>query len=255
MEALAEQPAGMRRQAVIIGRERPAGFALDPEMAEIAALRGIAAKRDAFLACLCVGRRDRDLAAALGREAVRPDPAAGEVVGGEFPDRQPAGETRAKRIRSIMVLVAALEGRDPQRIGGASRDRRIEFGRRPIEIGPQPARRRIAKPDRRQPQNGRGELRLVAAAPHPRGVGRLLPGPQHRALRHARRQVKHKHPRARRPSPRRGYPAGDDLVIGMRRHDQNPASLYHAWPPAASCHTGSKSSARMSAQLGTEAST
>ncbi len=119
MEALAEQPAGMRRQAVIIGRERSAEFALDPKMAEIAALRGIAAQRDAFLARLCVGRRDRDLAAALGREAVRPDPAAGEVVGGEFPDRQPAGETRGKRIRGIMVLVAALEGRDPQRIGGA----------------------------------------------------------------------------------------------------------------------------------------
>ena len=254
MEALAEQPTGVRRHAIIVGRERPAEFALDPQMAEITALRGVAAKRDAFLARLRVGRRDRDIAAALAREAVRPDPAAGEVVGGEFPDRQSAGETRGKRIGGIMVLVAALEGRDPQRIGGASRDRHVEFGRRPIEIGPQPARRRIAKPDRRQPQNGRGELRLVAAAPHPRGVGRLLPGPQRRALRHARRQVKHKHPRARRPSPRRGHAAGDDLVIGMRRQDQNPAGLHHA-RATASCHTGSRSSARMSAQLGTEAST
>ena len=178
MESLAEQPARMRQCIVIIGRKRPAEFALDPEMAEIAALRDIAAQRDAFVARLCVGRRDRDLAAALGREAVRPDPAAGEVVGGEFPDRQPAGDACGERIRGIMVLVAALEGRDPQRIGGASRDHCIELGRRPIEIGPQPARRRIAKPDRRQPQYGRGELRLVAAAAHPCSVGRLLPSPQ-----------------------------------------------------------------------------
>ena len=254
MEALAEQPAGRRRHAVIIGRERPAEFALDSKMAEIAALRGVAAKCDAFLARLYVGRRDQNLAAALGREAVRPDPPAGEVVGGEFPDRQPAGEACRERIRGIMVLVTALEGRDPQRIGGASRDCHVEFGRRTIEIGPQPARRRIAKPDRRQSQYGRGKLRLLAAAPHPRGVSRLLPGPQRRALRHARRQVKHKHPRARRPSPRRGHAAGDDLVVGMRRQDQDPAGLYHA-RAAASCHTGSRSSARMSAQLGTEAST
>ncbi len=195
MEALAEQPAGMRRQAVIIGRERSAEFALDPKMAEIAALRGIAAQRDAFLARLCVGRCDRDLAAALGREAVRPDPAAGEVVGGEFPDRQPAGKTCGERIRAIMVLVAALEGGDPQRLRGASRDHGSELSGRPIEIDPQPARRHIAKPHWGQPQHGSRELRFLAAAPDPRILGRALPGPQRRALRHTRRQVEHKDPR------------------------------------------------------------
>lgn len=102
----------MRRRAVIMGGKRPAGLALDPDMAEIAALRHVAAERAAFGLGLRGARLDRDLAATLGREAVRPDPAAGEVVGGEFPDRQPAGKTSGERIRAIMVLVAALEGRD-----------------------------------------------------------------------------------------------------------------------------------------------
>ncbi len=259
MKALAEQPAGMRRCGVIIGGQRPVELALDPDMAEIAALGDVAAERGAFVVRLCGGRHDRDLAAALGREAVRPDPAAGEVVGGEFPDRQPAGKTCGERIPAIMVLVAALEGGDPQRLRGASRDHGSELSGRSIEIDPQPARRHIAKPHWGQPQHGSRELRFLAAAPDPRILGRALPGPQRRALRHTRRQVEHKDPRPCRSGAQRGDAAGSDLVIGVRRQDQNAAGRchapLHARAPATSCHTGSKSSARMSAQLGTRAST
>ena len=141
----------MRRGAVIVGRERPAGLALDPDMAEIAALGGIAGERGLLVVRLCGGRLDRDFAAALDREAVRPDLPAGEVVGCEFPDRQPMGDACGERVRGVVVLVAALEGRDPQRLCAASLDRGIEFGRCPIEFPPQPARWRIQKPDRRQP--------------------------------------------------------------------------------------------------------
>ncbi len=255
MEALAEQPAGMRWCAVTMGGKRAPGLALDPENTEIAALRGIAAERDALVVRLPGGGLDRDLTAALGGEAVRPDPAAGEIVGGEFPDRQPAGETRGERVRGIMVLVAALEGRDPQRIDGASRDHTIQLRRRSFEIGAQPARRHIAKSHRRQPKHGSRELCLRAPAAYPRSVARALPDPQRRALRHARRQVKDKHPRPRCPGPQRGDAAGCDLVIGVRRQYQNAAGLTHARAAAASCHTGSRSSVRMSIQLGTRAST
>ena len=128
MEALAEEAPGMRRHAVIVGGERPAGLALDPDMAEIAALGGIAGERGAFVVRLCGGRLDRNFTAALGKEVVRPDLAAGEIVGREFPDGQPVGDARGERVRGVMVLVAALEGRDPQRLCGASHDRGIEFG-------------------------------------------------------------------------------------------------------------------------------
>jgi hypothetical protein len=255
VEALAEEAPGMRRHAVIVGGERPAGLALDPDMAEIAALGGIAGERGAFVVRLCGGRLDRNFAAALAQEAVRPDLAAGEVVGREFPDRQPVGEARGKSVGGVMVLVSALEGRDPQRLRAASHDRGIEFGRCPIEIPTQLARRRIAKPDRRQPEHGRRELRLLGAALDPRITGRALPGPQRRALRHSGRQVKDKDPRPRRPGAQGGDAAGHDLVVGMRRQDQDPAGRDHARAPAASCHTGSKSSLRISAQLGTRAST
>jgi hypothetical protein len=255
MEALAEQPAGMRRRAVIMGGKEPAGLALGPENAEIAALRGIAAERGAFVPRLRGGRLDRDLAAALGEEAVRPDPAPGEVVGGEFPDRQPAGEACGKRIGGVVVLVAALEGWDPQRIDGASRDHAIELGRRPIEIGSQPARRHITKHGRPEPNDGRREPGLLATAPYPRSVGPALPGPQRRALRHTRRQINHKHPRARRPGAQRSDAARRDLVIGMRRQDQDAAGRHQARAPAASRHTGSRSSVRISVQFGTRAST
>jgi hypothetical protein len=113
MESLAEQSALMRRRTVIVGGKRPAGLALDPDMAEIAAFGGIAGERGMFVLRLCGGRLDRDLAAALGRKAVRPDPAAGKIVGGKFPDRQPADKTCGERIRRVMVLVAALEGGNP----------------------------------------------------------------------------------------------------------------------------------------------
>ncbi len=156
MEALAEQPAGVRCRAVIMDGKRPAEFALDPENAEIAALGGIAAERNALVVRLRGGRLDPDLAAALTGEAVRPGPPAGEVVGGEFPYRQAADIACSERIRGIMVLMAALEGRDPQRIDSAAarsrsaRSRRDGASRNPTGASPSTAAASCASSRRRR---------------------------------------------------------------------------------------------------------
>ena len=94
---------------------------------------------------------ERDLAAARRREPVRPDPATSKIVGGEFPDRQPPGKTGGERVRRVMVLMPALEGRDPQRLGAAARDRTVQVGCRPVEIEAQMAGRRLAEEHRFQP--------------------------------------------------------------------------------------------------------
>lgn len=265
LEALAEEPAGMRPRAVIMDSKRPACFAHGSvshcDMAQIAAFRGIAAERPALAICFGVARLEHGLAAVRRREPVRPHRAAGEIVGGEFPDRQAIGKTRGERIRRVMVLVPALEGRDPQRLGAAARDRGKKPGRRGIETLAQTARRRLAKPRRLQPNERRRRQCLKLPAPHPPGMGRALPGPQRRALRYPGRQVQHENPGASRAGPQGGDAAGDDLVIGMRRQDEDPARRRHVrWHhvrpvAAASCHTGSKSSVRTSPQLGTCAST
>ncbi len=245
----------MRRRAVIMKGKRPAGLVRGPDRSEIAAFRGIAAERPAFHLRFDGGRLDCNLAAALAREAVRPETEAGKIVGGEFPDRQPVGKTRGERIRRIVVLMATLEGRHPQRLRCAFRDRRIERGRRHIEIAAQVARRRFAKRGRLQPEQSRRFLRLGAPAPHPPSVARALPWPERRALRHPGRQVEHEDPRAGCPGAHRGNAAGNDLVIGMRRQNEDPAHPHQTRLSAAARHTGSKSSASTSAQLGTRAST
>src|SRR5580700_8937375 len=83
MEALAEQPAGMRPRAVIMAGQGPARLAGRTDMGKVAALGAVAIERAAFQRRFVCGCFDRDLAAALVGEAVRADPPAGEIVGGE----------------------------------------------------------------------------------------------------------------------------------------------------------------------------
>jgi hypothetical protein len=98
LEPLAKQPAGMRLCAVIVGRKRPVRFVPSLDVSEISPFRGIAAERPAFALGFRSRRIKRDLAGACLREPVRPDPAAGKIIGGEFPDRQPSGKARGERV-------------------------------------------------------------------------------------------------------------------------------------------------------------
>ncbi len=121
---------------------------------------------------------------------------------------------------------------------------------------PQPARGAVAEADRLETDERRGDPRLVAAAAQPLRVSRPLPPPQRLARRDPGRQKQHEDPRAGRAGAHSGNAAGDDLVIGMRRQDQDPARLHQAAARAAAiCQTGSRSSLNTSAQSGTRAST
>lgn len=86
MEALAEEATGMGRQAVIMGRQRTAGLMLGPDRREIPTFRGIAGERPALALRFAGGCLERHFAAALACEPVGANPAAGKIVGGEFPD-------------------------------------------------------------------------------------------------------------------------------------------------------------------------
>ncbi len=151
MEALAEQSPRVRRRAVIIGGEQSAGLAVAADQAQIAPLRGVAGERTALALRLGGGRRERDVAALPCREPVRRDPAAGEIIGGEFPDRHRPANAGGERISGVVILVAALEGRHPQRVAGAAPEHGRDVARRAVEIIAQPACRRVAEPDRLQP--------------------------------------------------------------------------------------------------------
>ena len=234
METLAKQPAGMRLRVVIVGGKRPARFVRSPDMPEISPFRGIAAERPAFARGFGFRRIELGLAAACPRKPVRVDPAAGEIIGGEFPYRQPSGKTRCERVCRIMVLVPALEGRHPQRFGAAIFNRSLDLGRRPIEIDAQKARRRLAEKHRIQPKERRRCQRLLPPASHPLGVCRALPRPQRRAHWHPGRQIKHEDPGTGRAGTQAGDAAGDNLVIGMRRQDEDPARGDHVRRPVMS---------------------
>ena len=79
-----------------------------------------------------------------------------------------------------------------------------------------------------------------------------LPRPQCVARGDTGRQIKHKNPSAGGASAQCGNTAGDDLVIGMRCENQDPARLHQAAArDAALCQTGNRSSINTSAQLGT----
>lgn len=135
METLAEEAARMRRPAVVVGGERPAGLARDAEMSKVAAFRGVTGERPALRRRLGGRCLDRDLAAALVDKAIGPDATAGKIVRGKLPHRQAPGKTGGERVRRIMVLMAALEGRHPQRPGAELPDRRLDRRRRIAQIG------------------------------------------------------------------------------------------------------------------------
>jgi hypothetical protein len=256
MKALAEQPPGMRRGAVIMRRERSPRLVRRADMAEIAALRGIAGQRPPFQRRVLAARLDHVLAAALAGKAIGADLPAGEIVGGEFVDRQASAKSRGQRIRRIMVLVAAFEGRDPQRLGAAGSHCLFDFRRSIVEMMPQPARGAIAEAARLKSDPRRGDPRLIAAAAQPLRISRPPPPPQRLARRDSGRQIQHEDPGPSRPGAQGGDAAGDDLVIRMRRQNEDPAWAHQAAARAvAICQTGSRSSPNTSAQSGTLAST
>jgi len=176
VKTLAEQPARMRRRTVIMARQRPPALARCPDMPEIAALRSVTGERALFHRRLVGGELDRDLAIVAIRELVRAHPGAGEIVGGEFVNRQEITELRRERVGGVVVLVRTFEGRNPELARGIFSDCAAGFGRRGVEMMAQPARRVIEKPDRFTNQRCRG-AGLLAPARHPRGVAAALPGP------------------------------------------------------------------------------
>jgi hypothetical protein len=256
MKALAEQPPGMRRRAVIMRGERPPRLVRHADMAEIAALRGIAGQRPPLQRHLLGARLDYVLAAALAGKVIGADLPAGKIVAGEFVDRQACGKSCSESVRRVMVLVAAFESRDPQRLGATGSHCPFDLGRGFIEMTAQPARRALAETDRLETDQRRGDPRLVAAAAQPFRVSRPVPWPQRLARRDPARQIQYKNPGAGRPGARCGDAAGDDLVIRMRRQNEDPAWVHQAAARAvAICQTGSRSSPNTSAQSGTLAST
>jgi len=177
MEALAEQPPGMWRHAIIMHWERPPGLARRADMAQIAALGGVAGECPPLQRHLFGARFDRVLAAALGGEAIGPNLPASKIVGGKFLDRQASGKPRGERIRRVMVLVAAFEGRYPQRIGIAGGDRPVDLRRGLVEIMAQPTRRTVGKTDRLEPDQRGCSPGFVAATTQPLWMSRPLPRP------------------------------------------------------------------------------
>jgi hypothetical protein len=256
MKALAKQLPGMRRGAVIMRGKRSPGLVRHTDMAEIAALRGTARQRPPLLRDLLGARLDHVLAAALAGKAIGADMPAGKIVGGEFVDRQASAKPGGEGIRRVMVLVAAFESRDPQRLGAAGSRGSFDLRRGVVEMMAQPARRALAETDRLETDQRRGDPRLVAAAAQPLRISRPLPRPQRLARRDPGRQIQHEDPGPGRPGARGGDAAGDDLVIGMRRQNEDPAWAHQAAARAvAICQTGSRSSPNTSAQSGTRAST
>jgi hypothetical protein len=268
LKPLAEEPPRMRRASVIVRRQRAPTFAPRPDVPQVRALGGIIGEGATFARRLLRAHNDPLFAAAFGGKGIGPDPPAGEIVGGEFEDRQKAGEPGGESVGRIVVLVRPFERRNPQRSGLAPPQRAQDIARRGVEVGPQPARGGIAEPDRFEPEQ-RG--RFLGLGTPPRDACRIapaLPQPQLFARRHAGRQIEDEDTRSGRERARRGDAAGDDLVVGVGREDQDPPRpLPHSGRnrrsghepereiAAAACHTGSRSSARTSAQLGTFAST
>jgi hypothetical protein len=256
MEALAEQPPRMRRRAIIVRRKRAPSLLRHADMAEIAAFGGIAGERSPLQRHLLGTRIDDVLAAGPAGKTIGAELPAGKIVGGEFVDRQASAKSRGQRIRRVMVLVAAFEGRDPQRLGATGSHCPFDLGRGFIEMTAQPARRALAETDRLETDQRRGDPRLVAAAAQPFRVSRPVPWPQRLARRDPTRQIQYKDPGAGRPGARCGDAAGDDLVIRMRRQNEDLAWAHQAAARAvAICQTGSRSSPNTSAQSGTRAST
>src|SRR5690242_2440376 len=107
VEALAKQPPRMRRRSVIVMRQRPADFPLDPKMPQITALRDIAGESPALQRSFGGTGNKHRLVVPLRREAVCVHPAAGEVVGGELEDGEPLPKPSRERIGGVVVLMRA----------------------------------------------------------------------------------------------------------------------------------------------------
>lgn len=256
VKALTEQPPRMRRRAVIVTTERSAALARRFDVLEVAALGGVAGERPTLQRRFLGGGLDRDIAGARVGEPVRPDTAAGEIVGGEFVDRQDIAELRGERVGRVVVLMRTLEGGNPQGTGSTLHDRPTDCGSRRVEMVAQPARGVIEKPDRFETEQRRGSMRLGSPAGDARRVPGPLPRPQCFGRGDSGRQIKDGNPGIGGAGARYGDAAGNDLVIGMRRQNQYSARLHQAAArTAALCQTGSRSSTSTSAQLGTQAST
>ncbi len=256
MKPLPEQPPRMRRRAIIMHRKRPVDLTRRTDMAEIAPLRGITGERPTLQRQFLGGRVDHAFAAALVGKATGADLPTGKIIGGEFIDRQTSAKPRGQSIRRVVILVAAFEGRDPYRLGVTGGDGAFNLRHSRVEMMAQPARRAIDKTDRLKPDQRRGGPSLVMAAAQPFRISRPLPRPQRLPRRCPGRQIQHEDPGTGHPGAHGGDAAGDDLIIGMRRHDQDPARFHQAAARAAAiCHTGSRSSINTSTQSGTWVST
>ncbi len=231
-------------------------------MPEIAALREVNGERrtlDRRARPQC--RKSRSRPRALGRIGsiwTRPPAklyAANSHTGTDVRDRC------RERVRGIVVLMPAFKRRDPNHLRPAGRRApRRTSERGAIKVGPEAARRRLSKPDNFEPEQSRAAERLRLPPPNPFPIARPLPRPKQAPGRHAGCQMQHEHAGAGGDSARRGNAAGDDLVIGMRRQDQNAARARvhrRAGPRACAAprHTGSRSCSRTSPQFGTRAST
>src|SRR5690349_4673759 len=103
MKALAEQPAWMRRRAVIVPRQRPPTLLLYTDVFQIAALRGVTGKRPLFHGHLVGRKLETPVALTAIRELVRAHPAAGQIIGGEVVDRQEIAKLRGQRVSGIVI--------------------------------------------------------------------------------------------------------------------------------------------------------
>ena len=128
VKALAEQPTGVRGPTVIMPRQRTAGLAICHDVRKVAALGPVTGERGPLQFGFLRRRADRDLAAAARGETVRPDPATGVVVLGEFPYRYGAGRAGSEGVGDVVVLMRSLERRDPHRLRAAIDDRRGDVG-------------------------------------------------------------------------------------------------------------------------------
>ena len=237
-------------------RQRTAAFLGNPDVAQVAALGAIAGERPPFQPGLVRRQRNQQFAAAQIGKTVGPDAAAGEIICSEFPYRQAIGEGRGHRIGRVMILVAALECRQPKRIGPALGDCCGDRLGGTVEIVAQPARRSAAKADRLQPEERRRGECLPIPTRGPRRTLRAPPRKRRRRFRHAARQIENEDLRAGDAGALRADAAGDDFVVGVRREYLDAAgSAQHCRRPAACCQTGSKSCSRTSRHVGTRAST
>src|ERR1043166_596538 len=109
VKPFAEQPAGMRPRGIIMRRHSARFLMIGADMAQIAPLGTVAGERLPLPLRLLIGCVKRRRAAQCRRKAVRVDRAAGEIVGGELPYREPRSKAGGERIGRIVVLMPAFK--------------------------------------------------------------------------------------------------------------------------------------------------